>query len=161
MKYSEFVKEMFPKLPAHMQAKDKIKEIAKLWKDQKGQSHKRVKGGKIAEENQQGDWLETIPSGKGLKRGRGRPKKVEAGNFLEDVLKIGKAASTGDIFGLGLQHKKEKKHHSKKSKKELNEVVVTLVHKGLKKHQRHKNIRCALEHVLHNGLNFANFKAPY
>ncbi|MBS1737031.1 MAG: hypothetical protein JSS98_10585 [Bacteroidetes bacterium] len=162
MKYSEFVKEMFPKLPAHLQAKDKIKEIAKLWREKKNNHtvsvHKRVHGGNLpVEENTQGEWLEV--AGKGLrKRGRPSQQKAKAGDFIHDLTKLGKVAATGDIFGLGLQHKKD---HHKESKKVLNEVVVALVHKGLKKHQKHKNIKCALEHVLHNGFDFNEFKAPY
>lgn len=235
MKYTEFVKEMFHKLPQHLQAKEKMKEIAKLWREKK-HDHKRVKGGMYAGlkgletkkarthevphfEQDDLDLLKSVedverelksfknkkiripnrnfqeakeraakvvhraeitsdqtvpkidpvffdavvPTGKGLKRGRGRPKKVKAGDFIHDVVKIGKAAATGDIFGLGLEHKhkKEKVKHDKESKKVLKEMSVLLIQKGLKKHQKHKNIRCALEHVAEHGLNFADFKVPY
>lgn len=73
MQYREFVKEHFHKLPKDMKTTEKISEIAKMWRDYKGEKtykEKPVKGGAMV-------------SGAALKV---KVRKMRGKGFLSDIL---------------------------------------------------------------------------
>jgi len=139
MKYTDFVKAHFHKLPANMSAKEKMKKIAELWRAQKGQAHaqgqaqahahaRSAKGAGVF--GSIGNAVDGVGSlfGLGLekhkKKGRGRPRKSAKGGSIENPEGAGIFGSIGDavdgvgsLFGLGLEKHKKGRGRPRKSAK--------------------------------------------
>ena len=115
MNYRDFVKENFHNLPADMKAKEKMKKIGEMWREQTGKSPmpKKMKGGRViggsitGRGGRGGNFFSEniLPAMSfGLLGGDVKPNKMEGKGIFSDVL---------SSFGLGMEPKILHKHHNR------------------------------------------------